>query len=135
MRRITRKCEALATDAPPKGWFTFTAGYDTAAYEADYTAGEDYSFLNFVGLAGDGMGPKIDLRKLGSAFALPVYMLQGEADLVTPPEVSKAHFDDLTAPEKVFISLPRTGHDPNQTMIDAQPAALKKVRGMAVAKD
>jgi len=135
LRRITRKYEALATDAPPKGWFTFSAGYDTAAYEADYTAGENYSFLNFVGLAGDGMGPKIDLRRLGTAFAMPVYMLQGEADLVTPPEVSKAYFDDLTAPKKVFVSLPRTGHDPNQTMIDAQLAALKQVRDEAMAKD
>lgn len=135
LRRITRKYEALATDAPPKGWFTFAPGYDTAAYEADYTAGEDYSFLNFVGLAGDGMGPKIDLRKLGTSFAMPVYMLQGESDLVTPPEVSKAYFDDLTAPKKVFMSLARTGHDPNQTMIDAQYKALKQVRDEAMAKD
>jgi pimeloyl-ACP methyl ester carboxylesterase len=135
LRRITRKYEALATDAPPNGWFTFAPGYDTAAYEADYTAGEDYSFLNFVGLAGDGMGPKIDLRKLGLSFAMPVYMLQGESDLVTPPEVSKAYFDDLTAPKKVFMSLARTGHDPNQTMIDAQYKALKQVRDEAMAKD
>lgn len=135
LRRITRKYEGLATDAPPKGWFTFGPGYDTPAYETDYTAGEDYSFLNFVGLAGDGMGPKIDLRKLGMAFAMPVYMLQGEADLVTPPEVSKAYFDDLTAPKKAFVPLASTGHDPNQTMIDAQLAALEQVRGEAMVKD
>ena len=81
------------------------------------------------------MGPGIDLRKLGLSFAMPVYLLQGEADLVTPPEVSRAYFDDLTAPKKVFITLARTGHDPNQTMIDAQLAALKQLRDEAMAKD
>lgn len=128
LRRITRKYEALATEAPPKGWFTFGPGYDTPAYEADYTAGEDYSFLNFVGPKGDGMGPKIDLRKLGTTFAMPVYMLQGEADLVTPPAVSKAYFDEIRAPKKEFVVLPRTGHDPNRIMIDAQFAALTKAQ-------
>ena len=135
LRRIGRKYEALSSEAPPKGWFAFAPGYDTPAYEADYTAGEDYSFLNFVGLHGDGMGPKIDLAKLGTRFAFPVYMLQGEADLVTPPEVSKAYFDKLTAPKKDFVVLPRTGHDPNRIMIDAQYAALLKARGEAVAGD
>ena len=98
LRRIGRKYEALATEPPPKGWFAPAPGYDTPAYEADYEAGEDYSFLQFVGLAGDGMGPKIDLRKLGTRFAMPVYLLQGEADLVTPPEISRAWFDDISQP-------------------------------------
>ena len=62
---MTRRYEALRSDPPPKGWFAFSPGYDTLAYEAAYEAGEDYSFLNFVGVAGDGMGPRIDLRKPG----------------------------------------------------------------------
>jgi pimeloyl-ACP methyl ester carboxylesterase len=136
LRRATRKYEALATDPAPKGWFAPGPGYDTPAYAADYEAGEDYSFLNFVGLAGDGMGPKIDLRQLGTRFAMPVYMLQGEADLVTPPEVSRAYFDSLTAPRKEFIPMPRTGHDPNARMIDTQFEVLKtRVRAEAVAGD
>ncbi|UAL09700.1 alpha/beta fold hydrolase [Caulobacter segnis] len=129
LRRVTRKYEAQATEPPPKDWFAFGPGYDTPAYEADYTAGEDYSFLNFVGLKGDGMGPRIDLRKLGTRFAMPVWMLQGEADLVTPPEVSKAYFDAIQAPKKTWVTLPRTGHDPNRIMIDAQFAALKAAAG------
>ncbi|MDY0747186.1 alpha/beta hydrolase [Paucibacter sp. R3-3] len=128
LRRITRKYEALRSDAPPKGWFAFGPGYDTPDYEAAYEAGEDYSFLNFVGLAGDGMGPKIDLRKLGVRFSMPVYMLQGEEDLVTPPEISRAYFDELVAPKKEFIPLQRTGHDPNRSMIDAQFAVLLRLR-------
>lgn len=136
LRRVTRKYEALSTDAPPKGWFAPAPGYDTPAYEADYEAGEDYSFVQFVGMAGDGMGPRIDLRKLGLRFAMPVYLLQGEADLVTPSEISRAWFDDIVAPKKAFLTLPRTGHDPNRTMIDTQLDVLKtRVRAEAMAAD
>ncbi len=135
LRRVTRRYEALSTDPPPKGWFDFAPGYDTPAYAAAYEAGEDYSFLNFVGLAGDGMGPRIDLRKLGVRFAMPVYMLQGDDDLVTPPDVSRAYFDDLVAPRKEFLPLARTGHDPNRTMIDAQYAVLQRLRAEALEAD
>ncbi len=129
LRRITRKYEALSTDPAPKGWFAFGPGYDTPAYEAAYEAGEDYSFLNFVGLKGDGMGPRIDLRRLGLRFAMPVYLIQGEEDLVTPAVVSRAYFEELIAPSKRFIPLARTGHDPNPSMIDAQYRVLEELRG------
>lgn len=135
LRRVTRKYEALSSEPPPKGWFAFGPGYDTPAYEAAYEAGEDYSFLSFVGRAGDGMGPQIDLRKLGVRFAMPVYMIQGEEDLVTPLEVSRAYFDELVAPEKEFVRLRRTGHDPNAAMIDAQFGALQRVRAQAMDAD
>jgi len=135
LRRISRRYEALVSEPPPAGWFTFGPGYDTPAYEADYTAGEDYSFFAFVGPANDGMGPGIDLRKLGTDFAMPVYMLQGEEDLVTPAQVARAYFDDLSAPQKTYVSLARTGHDPNRTMIAAQHDALMQARHQAVALD
>jgi pimeloyl-ACP methyl ester carboxylesterase len=136
LRRLTRKYEAMRTDPAPKGWFSFAPGYDTPEYEAAYEAGEDYSFLQFVGLAGDGMGPKIDLRKLGTHFAMPVYLLQGEEDLVTPREVSEVYFNSISAPAKAFLLLPRTGHDPNATMINAQFRVLtSRVRAAALAKD
>ena len=136
LRRVTRKYEAMRTDPAPKGWLNFAPGYDTPDYQAAYEAGEDYSFLQFVGLAGDGMGPRIDLGKLGTHFAMPVYFLQGEEDLVTPREISEAYFDSLSAPAKEFLLLPRTGHDPNPAMIDAQLRVLtSRVRAAAVAKD
>ncbi|MBB5863194.1 alpha/beta hydrolase [Xanthomonas sp. 3058] len=135
LRRLTRKYEALSTDPAPDGWFTFAAEYDTPDYRAAYEAGEDYSFLQFVGLAGDGMGPRIDLHKLGPQFAMPVYLIQGEQDLVTPKEISKAYFDGLSAPSKHFLLLPRTGHDPNPPMLDAQLHVLTRIRASALAND
>nr|WP_115528791.1 MULTISPECIES: alpha/beta hydrolase [Xanthomonas] len=134
LRRLTRTYEALQTEPAPAGWFTFAPDYDTPEYRAAYEAGEDYSFLQFVGLHGDGMGPGIDLRTLGTRFAMPVYLLQGDQDLVTPPEVSKAYFDAISAPSKAFLPLPRTGHDPNPTMMDAQLKVLKRIRAETLAK-
>ena len=136
LRRVTRKYEALATDPMPKGGFRFAPGYDTPTYEADYEAGEDYSYLQFVGLKGDGMGPRLDLAKLGTRFAMPVFLLQGDEDLVTTPDVSRAWFDSLTAPRKEYLRLPRTGHDPNPRMMDTQLEVLRtRVRADAVAAD
>jgi pimeloyl-ACP methyl ester carboxylesterase len=135
LRRITRKYEMKATDPAPEGWFSFGAGYDTPGYMAMYEAGEEYSFLQFVGLRGDGMGSKIDLPASATRFAMPVYLLQGEDDLVTPAEVSRAWFDRISAPKKDFIVLPRTGHDPNAAMVAAQSAVLRRVRPAAIKAD
>ena len=93
--------------------------------QADHEAGEEFSFLQFVGLNGDGMFSGIDLPKLGLRFDIPVYLVQGAEDLVTTPEVAKRYFDDIVAPHKEFVLLPRTGHDPNEAMIEAQYGILK----------
>ena len=127
LRRVTRKYEALSTDPAPKSWWTSSPEYATAQYEADYTAGEDYSWLQFVGYKGDGIASKVDLYKLGADFAVPVFLLQGEQDLVTMPATSKRYFDSIQAPRKQFVMLPRTGHDPNPAMMDAQFKLLKEV--------
>jgi pimeloyl-ACP methyl ester carboxylesterase len=134
LRRVTRIYEALSADAAPPAWFRQReAGYDTPAHQQAYEAGEDYSYLEFVGLSGDGIGSRIDLRRLGTRFRMPVIMLQGDEDLVTPPVVSRAYFEGLTAPHKTYIRLPRTGHDPNRTMVDAQFQALLGLRAGAIA--
>jgi pimeloyl-ACP methyl ester carboxylesterase len=129
LRRVLRKYEAMSTDPAPKAWWIPAPGYDTPAYEAAYTAGEDYSWLQFVGLHGDGMGSKIDLYKLGPKFGMPVYMVQGAQDLLTMPEPSKAYFDTIQAPKKEFVLVERTGHDPNPAMVAAQYKVLREKVG------
>ena len=81
------------------------------------------------------MGPRIDLRKLGVRFAMPVYMLQGDEDLVTPSAVSRGCFDELVALKKEFLALIRTGHDPNRTTKDTQYGVLQRVRAEALETD
>lgn len=94
--------------------------------KADYDAGEDYSFLNFVGLHGDGMFSQVDLPKLGTDFPMPVFLVQGARDLLTTPEVTGQYFDSIRAPEKALVIVPDAGHDPNPPMVDAQFRLLKE---------
>jgi pimeloyl-ACP methyl ester carboxylesterase len=129
MRRVMRKYEAMSTEPAPKAWWKPAPGYDTPEYEAAYEAGEDYSWLQYVGLHGDGMGSKIDLYKLGPKFDIPIYMVQGAQDLLTMPEPSKRYFDSIQAPDKEFVLVERTGHDPNLPMLAAQYRLLKEKVG------
>ena len=129
LRRVMRKHEGLRTEPAPTSWWVYAQEYRTPKAEADYTAGEDYSWLQFVGTKGDGIASKIDLYKLGPTFGIPVYMVQGQEDLMTMPGASKRYFDFIQAPHKEFVLVPRTGHDPNQPMLDAQYRLLREHLG------
>lgn len=125
-RRIDRKVEAQVTDPAPKSWWQPAALYTTPRYESDYTAGEDYSFIHFVGYQGDGMFSRYDLYRMGTRFALPVYFVMGQEDLLSSPQVARRYFDAIEAPAKDFIVVPRAGHDPNEPMMAAQLQVLRR---------
>lgn len=93
---------------------------------ADAEQGEEYSWLQFVGLKNDGMAATIDLPQLVSRIALAVYLLQGTEDLLTPPEVTQSYSDSLQAPDKALVLVPLAGHDPNEPMLAAQWQVLKE---------
>ena len=131
LRKLLRRHEARTTDAAPAAWWKPDAAYATRQAMADDEAGEDHSYLQFVGLQGDGMFASIDLRRLGLRFEIPVVLIQGSEDLVTVPEVARRYFDAISAPSKDFVLLPRTGHDPNPAMLEAQHEAVQKVIGAA----
>ncbi|MCC2962603.1 alpha/beta fold hydrolase [Massilia sp. IC2-278] len=130
-RRIDRKYEAKVTDPAPASWWKPAPAYATPKYEADYEAGEDYSFLQFVGLKGDGMFSRYDLHRLGTGFALPVYFVMGQEDILSSPEVARRYFDRIEAPHKRFVVVPRAGHDPNEPMIAAQLQVLREAAARA----
>jgi pimeloyl-ACP methyl ester carboxylesterase len=125
IRRITRRYEAKTTQPAPDAWWKSPPRYETAAYKAAYSDGEDYSYLQFVGMKGDGMLSHIDLPALGATFPMPVFILQGKEDLLTMPAVTKAYFDRIEAPTKQYLLLDKVGHDPNPLMVDAQFQVLK----------
>lgn len=126
LRRATRVYEAKTTDPAPGSWWVRPAVYDTPELRESYEEGEDYSYLQFVGLQGDGMFSRVDLPALGSDFRLPVYIVQGAEDLVTVPEIAKRYFDRIAAPDKQFVLVPRTGHDPNRAMLAAVHALITR---------
>lgn len=125
VRRILRRYEAKATQPAPDAWWAFPPQYTTDAYKAAYTDGEDYSYVQLVGMKGNGMLSRIDLPALGTTFPMPIFIIQGKEDLLTMPSVTKSYFDRIKAPTKRYILLERVGHDPNPLMVDEQLRVLK----------
>jgi hypothetical protein len=52
LSRVMRKYEGLHTESAPAARWTPGPDYSTRKHEADYTAGEDYSRLQFVAMKG-----------------------------------------------------------------------------------
>lgn len=125
-RKAMRKYEAMRTDPMPAAWTEPGAVYATAQAQADYEAGEDYSWVQFVGMRNDGMFATVDMVRLGLDFKLPVYLVQGQEDLLTTPDVTRRYFDAIRAPVKKLVLVPRAGHDPNLPMVAAQARLLRE---------
>lgn len=125
VRRVIRRYESKLTLAPPDNWHRADA-YTTSKAEADYEAGEDYSFMNFVGMHGDGMLSQVDLPRLGTDFAIPVFFIEGAHDLLAPPELARRYYDSIKAPQKGWVLLEHSGHDPNQEVVDAEYRLLRE---------
>lgn len=126
LRRATRVYEAKTSAAAPKAWWTPAPEYATAQMQEYFEQADDYSYLQFVGLKGDGMFSRIDLPKLGMRFDIPVYIIEGSEDLVAVPDIAKRYFDGVIAPAKEYVLVPQTGHDPNLAMVDAQYRILRE---------
>lgn len=45
-------------------------------------------------------------------FAVPVFILAGDCDWITPHDMARRYFDCITAPKKEFITLEKAGHIP-----------------------
>ena len=121
---MVRKYEAKVTKPPPERWWKSAAEYTTPKAVADYEAGEEFSFLAFVGRNGDGMFSQVDLPSLGTGFAIPMFFVHGAQDLLFTPDVTRRYYDSLKAPQKELVVLEHAGHDPNQDVIDAQHKLL-----------
>ena len=98
VRRIIRTYEAKVTTPAPESWWTPAAEYSTPNAQVDCTAGEDYSFMNFVGMHGDGMYSQVDLPALGTDFTVPMFFVEGAHDLLATPDVAQRYYESLTAP-------------------------------------
>ncbi len=75
------------------------------------------------------MSAGIDLMRDNSVFKIPVHLIQGSEDILTPEEVFKAYFDHLKAPEKKYYLLPETAHGFNRAVLETQ---YKIIEGFVV---
>lgn len=126
LRRLIRQYEAAACEPAPAHWWQPAAAYATPQALEDSEQGEEYSFLQFVGLEGQGILAQVDLPALGTQFKLPMLFVQGEQDLLTPAAVTRAYVDSLQAPAKALVLVPRAGHDPNEAIVAAQYRLLQQ---------
>lgn len=118
-RRVIRRYEAART-SPAVELEVVDPVYETNDYRAAYAAGEELSFLKFVGLKNDGMAAGIDFLRADPRYDVPIFLIQGEEDLLTVPEVTEAFYERIEAPAKALIRVPAAGHDPNVAMLKAQ---------------
>ena len=65
---------------------------------------------DFYGQALDGPMMRMDLTSLGTDFSIPVFIVEGAEDDVTPASLARNYFDQITAPKKSFLLMPNAGH-------------------------
>jgi len=110
-----------------------------------YSEAEDFSAFHFwagrqpkskedlAALTLDGPLTKVDLPVLGAEFKIPIYIVQGSADLTALPELAETYLDSIKAPRKGFTLVPGTGHNPSATMVAAtHKILLEQVKPLAL---
>jgi pimeloyl-ACP methyl ester carboxylesterase len=71
-------------------------------------------------------------RDLGARFGLPVFIIQGANDVMTPTPLAAAWLDEISAPQKKLVAIPGGGHLVFATAADTYLEALRKwVRPLA----
>ncbi|MEJ8803056.1 alpha/beta hydrolase [Pontibacter sp. H249] len=129
LMRITKKYERENSTPAPASWWKVKSEYDNEKDADDRYNGDDYSFLYFAGhkaMGIESMEAGINFMKNGLRYKIPVYFIQGEEDILTPKELTKAYFDKVKAPKKEFVLVPGAAHGHNQAVVDAQYKAIRK---------
>ena len=131
-RKWERAYQAKLVTAPPAPE-ALSPAYASPQEQAQYAAADDFSFEHFWGLKMDGPLQDVDLPALGTDFAIPIFILQGQEDLTAMPELAKAYFDSIKAPRKQFFLVPGTGHQPSAPQLNlALKILVEQIRPLAV---
>jgi len=123
--------DKLVTASPVD--FKRSPPYDSPDERAQWNAADDFSFMHFMQMDLSGPLMKVDLPAMGTDFAIPIFIIQGQEDLTALPEIAKAYFDSIQAPRKQFYLVPGAGHEPSATQMDLSLKVLvEQVRPMAM---
>ncbi len=121
--RVIKQYERDNSIPAPDHWWKVAPEYDNELDAKHRYDGDDYSFIHFVGhekLGIKSMVSDIDFNRDGLEFKIPVYLVQGEEDILTSQEMTKPYFDKIKAPTKEYFLLPGAGHGHNQSVVDQQ---------------
>jgi pimeloyl-ACP methyl ester carboxylesterase len=131
--RVVKKLERANSTPAPDAWFEPAAGYNNAKDDQHRSDGDDYSFVNFVGdsqLGIPSMRSTIHNMKDNLVFNIPVYLIQGKEDLLTPKETSRKYFNKIKAPKKKYFLLPKTAHGFNERVLETQYKICKAIKAL-----
>ncbi|MDZ7867843.1 MAG: alpha/beta hydrolase [Rheinheimera sp.] len=140
LRRLSRQYEAKFATPAPAHWWQAAAEFALEQHAAAYEAAEEYSFLQFMGFDAEtgntkgGMYHDIELQRDAKVLKVPVYFIQGEADLVTVPAVTAAYVNAIKAPHKELIMVAKAGHGPNAASIAAEWQTVQRIRAQLSGK-
>lgn len=134
-RKAVLKYEAKRVTAAPLP-MSRSPEYSSPSELAQNEEADDFSFIHFEGMTMSGPLEQVDLPALGTSFAVPVYMVQGQEDLKALPQLAKSYFDSIQAPRKQFVVVPGCGHDMSVERFniisgllldEIRPAAIRKM--------
>jgi alpha-beta hydrolase superfamily lysophospholipase len=74
------------------------------------------------------MSATINLMNDNLDFQIPVYLIQGSEDILTPKEKTKKYFNKLNAPKKKYYLLPKTAHGFNVSVLETQYKIFKRIK-------
>ena len=74
-----------------------------------------------------------DIPSLGTTFAIPFFVFQGDVDNVTPLAPVREYVDRITAPQKELVLIPNAGHNAIATKSDEfLKLLIQRVRPLAL---
>lgn len=129
--KIVKKYERARSIPAPDAWFEPASGYDNPKDNQNRSDGDDYSFVSYTGdsrLGVPAMRATVNFLAENPAFKIPVYLIQGKEDLLTPREVTRKYFKGIEAPKKKYILLSKTAHGFNQAVLDAQYNVFRSIK-------
>ena len=129
LMRIIKNYEAAQATPAPESWWRLSEDYNNQTDSMHRSFGDDYSFVNYAGHKALGIRPMsatIDFMNESVDFRIPVYLIQGEHDILTPKVITKRYFNKINAPKKKFIVVPSAAHGHNESVVDAQREVLMK---------
>jgi pimeloyl-ACP methyl ester carboxylesterase len=131
-RKVEQAYQAKLATAPSAA-HTLSPDYFSAEEQAQYEAADEFSFEHFWGMTLSGPFTQVDLPALGTRFAIPIFIIQGDEDLTATPELAKSYFDSITAPRKQYFLVPGAGHEPSIASIElAHKVLVDDVRPLTV---
>lgn len=110
-------------------------GLRTMLYSPSYSLKDIIDFVGGSRLCIDKLYPQwqaFDARQLGTTFKTPIFIIEGESDVMTPPELANEWLAAIDAPQKAFVPIKGGNHMVFVTAADTYLAELlARVRPLA----